>query len=150
MTAIQLLTPIWARLLNAPFDASVLANRLLQDGGLDIEHLTESDLISLIEGHFEGKWKDVIFSFEEMLAFYGGGFELNNLQVIAWCFSALTIGEACRKNETDWSLHLYVLTNGFSRVKGVLTYDEFATVLRQALSPFDLNKAGRPDYGEIS
>ena len=149
MTAIQLLTPIWARLLNTPFDASVLANRLLQDGGLDMEPLTESDLSSLIEGHFEGGWKHVTFSFSEMLAFYGG-FELSNLQVIAWCFSALIIGEADRKGEADWGSHLYLLTNGFGRVKNILTYDEFVTVLRQALSPFDLNKAGTPDYGEVS
>ena len=148
MTTLELLTPIWVRLNKTPFNASVLADRLLQDGGLDIEPLTKSDLISLIEEHFEGKWKDVTFSFSEILAFYGG-FDLNHVQVIAWCFSALTMGEACRKGETDWSSHLYLLTNGFNRVTGILTYDEFATVLRQALSPFELNKAGKPELGEI-
>jgi hypothetical protein len=102
-----------------------------------------------MESRFEGKWKDVRFSFSEMLAFYGVS-ELNNVQVVGWCFSALIIGEACRKHATEWDSHLHVLTIGFSHIKNVLTCDEFATILGHALSPFELNKAGKVDYGEVS
>jgi hypothetical protein len=149
MISVELLSPIWVRLIGTPFNASNLAQQLLHDGGLDIQPLTKSDLISLMEGHFEGKWKDVTFSFSEMLAFYGD-FDLSNVQAIGWCFSALMIGEASRKHETDWESHLFVLTIGFTHIKSVLTCDEFAAVLQHALSPFELTKAGRPDYGEVS
>ena len=143
MTIIDLIARIWVRLTNVPFSASDLADQLIRDGGHDIRSLTKDDLICLMEDRFQGKWSDVVFSFSELLAYYGG-FELTHVQAVAWCFSALTIGKAARNLETDWVLHLYVLTIGFTRVKPILPYDEFVAILTQALSPFDdVNQEGR-------
>ena len=149
MTTIDLMAPIWERLMGVPFNASDLADNLIRDGGHDISALTKDDLLCLMEDRFQGKWFNVVFSFSELLTYYAAC-ELTNVQVVAWCFSALIIGKAARKLETDWEHQLYFLAIGFTRVKPILTYDEFVVVLTQAFSPYDdVNKEGRPNLGSV-
>jgi hypothetical protein len=114
----------------------------MRDGGLDVNPLTKEDLTMLMNDQFCGEWRHVTFTFSEMLAYYGG-FDLNGVQAVSWCFSALAIGESCRKLDTTWGNHLYVLTVGFIRIRKLLTYDEFTSILTRALSPFDdVDEAG--------
>ena len=145
MTTLELIAPIWVRLTQTPFNASDLADKLLHDGGLDISDFTKEDLICLMEDRFQGEWSKVVFSFSELLAYYANS-ELTNVQAVAWCFSVLIIGKASRNLVTDWGNHAYLLSICFNRTKRILTYDEFAIVLTQALSPYDnVDNEGRPD-----
>lgn len=140
MIPIDALRSIWVRLIKKDFDPLILANVIIEDGGLDMEPLTQADLVSLMEGTFKGNWRSVRFSFSEQLNCYATS-ELNHYQVIAWCFVVLVIGEVVRKAETDWELHLASVARGFDRVTRVLQYEEFTLVLKVAFTPLKPNRS---------
>jgi hypothetical protein len=134
INTIELLHPIGIRLIKEDFCPSALARVMIEDGGLDMEPLTEADLIALMEGKFNGSWESVVFSFSELLIHYSNIY-LNNYQVIAWCFAVLTMGEAVRNAKTDWELRLASMAKGFNRVTSTLQYREFSVILEEAFNP---------------
>ncbi len=134
MTTIDVLRPIWVRLIKEEFSPLILARIMIKDGGLDMEPLTEANLVDLMEDKFKGDWGSVVFSFSELLNYYAH-LELNSRQAVAWCFAVLIIGEADRKTITDWKLRLASVARGFDQVTGILQYNEFSMVLKMAFAP---------------
>jgi hypothetical protein len=82
MTTLELLESLSKKLFDTPFDADALADKLIFDGGLDIEPLTKDDLLALMADCFKGQWKNVVFSFSELQCHYGVS-EMNKRDAIA-------------------------------------------------------------------
>ena len=126
----KFLEKLWVRLVGADFSATKLAARARHDGGHDIDGLSDSDLIGLIEGRFSGDWDEVAFSFSELLCYYAAhvqlGIELTGEQIVSWTFSVLMIAEVDR--------HLdYPLMEVFGVVQHRLDVDE-AMKLRRLIA----------------
>jgi hypothetical protein len=138
MNIVSVLDPIWVRLIKKNFDSLMLARAMIKDGGLDMEPLTEADLVNLVEGKFNGDWGRVVFSFSELLNYYAN-LELDDYQVIAWCFAVLVVGEAARKGKTDWELRLASVARGFDQATRILQYQEFTLILKVAFTPRNLS-----------
>jgi hypothetical protein len=131
MGQIKVISGIWSRSSSRPFTISNLAERLKFDAGHDAGELTESDFSALIEGKFAGDWNQVAFTFSELLTYYAAS-EISSIDggLSAWSFTALTMGEACRRNATDWDREFNFLMMGFEQTRGALEVDEALFILR--------------------
>ena len=134
MKTFDMIGRLWIRLTNESFTESALADQLIHDGGIDVDPLTKSDFILLIRGDFNGDWKDVAFTCAEMLSSYSVVNILNSREIAAWCFIALTMGEACRREAAEWSREFDVFMQGFEKVRNKLEIDEALYVLRHSLA----------------
>ncbi len=134
MNTSNIIGKVWLRLTGEPFTESALADQLIHDGGIDVDPLTKEDFIRLIQGSFTGDWKNVAFTSAEMLSSYSVVSTLSSREVAAWCFIALTMGEACRRDAAEWSREFAVLMEGFHNVSGKLEIDEALYILRHTLA----------------
>lgn len=116
---------VWARLTAEEFTPEKLAKRVHFDGGYDIAKLSESDLIALIEGRFEGDWSGPGFSFSELLAYYSvpGAIQAGE-QIVGWIFASFVIADAVRADATDWEMEFNNFIDGFLAVRAKLELEE--------------------------
>lgn len=123
---------LWERLVRHEFTPKKLAGRVHEDGGYDIENLTESNLIELIEGRFSGSWTEPAFSFSELMAFYSvpGAIKMPE-QAVGWVFASFVIADAIRKDMLDWELQIDKLLDGLMVVRHQLESDELVHVFQR-------------------
>jgi hypothetical protein len=139
MKQLTVLSSIWNRLEVEPFTPIALADQIIHDGGMEIEPLTQRDLVNLIEGNFNGNWQHVGFSCKEMLNLYQATAlfkdkSLNGREITAWCFIALTMGEACRQDTAEWDDRISAFLWCFGIVERELETEEALYILRQAFA----------------
>jgi len=134
MKPVDIISKIWLRLTAEPFTESAFADQLIHDGGIDVDPLTKDDFIRLIKGSFTGDWKNVAFTSAEMLSSYSVVTALDSREVAAWCFIALTMGEACRREAAEWNREFAVLMDGFQKVRGTLEVEEALYILRHTFA----------------
>lgn len=128
----NMIAAIWERLVGEPFSPQSFAAQLRHDGGHDISNLSESDLMALIEGRFSGDWREVAFSFSELLTFYNAANDANPMtdrQTVGWCFAAMMIAESCRRDVTDWDLQINYLLDGLAHMRRRLEVEEMVELL---------------------
>ena len=123
---------LWERLVGNPFTPEHLAARVHHDGGYDMENLSESELIELIKGRFQGRWSEPGFSFSELLAFYSvpGALE-GPEQVVGWVFASFVVADAIRKEVLDWELQFNNFFNGLLVVRPRLESEELVHILQR-------------------
>ena len=116
---------LWERLVGGEFTVEKLARRIRMDGGIDIENLSDSDLLELIEGRFSGPWVEAAFSFSETLATYSvpGGIETAE-QIVGWVLASFMIADAINENAADWELQFNNFMDGFIAVRDQLETEE--------------------------
>ncbi len=123
---------LWERLVGSQFTTKNLAARVHDDGGYDMENLSESDLIELIEGRFQGPWAEPGFSFSELMAFYSvAGAVKGPEQVVGWVFASFVIAEAIKREVLDWELQFNNFFNGLVIVRPKLEPEELIQIFQR-------------------
>ncbi len=123
---------LWERLVGQEFTTKKLADRVHRDGGYDIENLTESDLIELMEGRFRGPLTEPAFSFSELIGFYSvpGAIQVPE-QVVGWVFASFVVADVIRKDLSDWELQMGKLLDGLMVVRNQLEAEELVQVFQR-------------------
>jgi hypothetical protein len=132
---LDFLANVWLRLTQEAFSPQQLADLLRNDGGVDIRNLSESDVLELIEGQFNGDWREPAFTFSEILGFYAAHATLHKRltkkQVVAWIFASFVVAEAVRQDVTDLELKFNKFIDGFLLVRDELDVDESTYVFQR-------------------
>ncbi|MGH8589482.1 MAG: hypothetical protein ACREXX_09160 [Gammaproteobacteria bacterium] len=116
---------LWERLVDREFTSQKLADRLRADGGVDIENLSNGNVLDLIEGRFSGPWSEVAFTASELLASYSvpGGIHTPE-QVVGWVFASFAFADSIKNDEADWEIQFNIFINGFLAVRDKLETEE--------------------------
>ena len=90
-----------------------------------MSYLSDTDLMSLIEGRFTGDWNKPAFAFSELLAFYAAvGEKMQGQQVVGWVCALFIIRDAAQRKATDWSLQFNNFIKVFIYIKERLKTEE--------------------------
>jgi hypothetical protein len=133
-----LLERLWHRLLGEVFSARILAQQLMQDGGLDIQGLSVDDLTELIGGTFSGNWREVAFAFSELLASYMAqeqmGQSLSDRQVVAWAAAVFLIADVLTRGEPYFDHKFGKFLTVLLAVRGKLEESEIIYIAQRFFS----------------
>src|SRR5580658_1729005 len=123
---------VWFVLADDDFSTEKLANRVFADGGHDMSHLSQNDVLALIEGRFNGDWNDIAFSFSELLYYYVAcGNEMTPHQVVGWVFASFVIADAIKRDVAEWERQFDSFMRGFIIVKERLETDQSVLILQR-------------------
>lgn len=123
---------LWERLVGHEFIPQKLADRLRVDGGVDIEDLSNANVLDLIEGRFSGPWSEVAFTSSELLASYSvpGGIQTPE-HVVGWVFASFAFADSVKKREADWEIQFNIFMNGFLNVRDKLEPEESVYIFQR-------------------
>lgn len=105
-------------------------------GGIDMSNLSHEDLLQLLEGRFVSDWKEVSFSFSELLASYSvpnakRDQSRTKEEIVGWVFAAFVIADAIKQGTTDWEMQFNLFMNGFLEVRQELEIHEVIEVFQR-------------------
>ena len=92
----NLIKNMWARVVGREFQLDDLIAGVRFDGGHDMSNLANDDLANLFLGRFSGDWKEVRFSFSEVLFYYDASTDeedFTDAEIVHWAFSALVLAD---------------------------------------------------------
>jgi hypothetical protein len=123
---------LWVRLVGGEFSASSLAERVRNDGGMDIGNLSDAELLDLIEGRFSGNWTEAAFSSSELLAYYAvPGAITGPEQIVGWVFIAFVAADAIKEDALEWEAQFNSFMNGFLSVRDQLEREECVQIFHR-------------------
>lgn len=129
---VAFLERIWIRLATETFSKEILAQQVFKDGGIDMSRLSEKDILSLIEGRFDGDWHKPAFSFSELLTYYAAcGKDLKPQQIVGWVFAAFVISDAIKHDATEWERQFNFFMAGFLELRSKLEIDETVEIFHR-------------------
>lgn len=130
---------LWNRLTGRKFGPREFAKQVHWHGGHDMSGLSEENVLELLEGRFSGDWKEPVFSFSELLAYYSvpnakRDQSRTKEEIVGWVFASFVIADAIKQDATDWEMQFDKFINCFVEVRSELDIYESIEIFQRVFN----------------